>query len=224
MKTKRVAALIFEPILGEGGYVIQSKPFIKGLRKLCSKYGVLLIADEIQSGFARTGKWFAIEHFGIKPDILCMAKGIASGFPLGAIAASAKIMKKWSPGAHGGTYGGNPVCCAGAIASLEVIKKEKLMQNAKTMGAYLFGRLKELQSRYPMIKEVRGLGLMIGVDFQDSAIVRWIMDYCLKKQLVLIPTGADGTVFRFIPALTIKKAQIDQGLKIFEDALKHVQL
>jgi 4-aminobutyrate aminotransferase len=222
LKSKQIAAVILEPILGEGGYVILPKQLVRGIRKLCSKYKALMILDEIQSGFGRTGKWFAIEHFGVKPDILCMAKGIASGFPLGGIAASVSVMKKWSPGAHGGTFGGNPVCCAAAIATIETIKKEKLLQNAVRMGSYLKRYLKKLQEKYPVIKDVRGLGLMIGIDFKNSAIVRKIMDYCLDKKLVLIPTGANGTVFRFVPALIVKKKEIDQALKIFEKALKNV--
>jgi len=223
LKSKSIAALIIEPILGEGGYVPLPKSFVQGARKLCSKYGALLIVDEIQTGMGRSGKWFAIEHFGVKPDIICMSKALASGFPLGAIAASAKIMQKWSPGSHGGTFGGNPVCCAAAVATVDVIQKEKLLQNAAKLGLYLKQKLSELQTHYSeLIKEVRGLGLLIGVDFGNNSIVRNIMNFCLKNKLVLIPTGADGTVIRFIPALIVKKKQIDQALKIFEQALKHV--
>ena len=131
-------------------------------------------------------------------------------------------MAKWSPGSHGGTYGGNPVCCAGAIATVEVIKKERLIQNAKHLGKYLQAQLSKLQKKYPVIKDVRGLGLMIGVDFQDSSIVRKIIDHCLKNYLVIIPTGADGTVIRLIPPLIVKKKEIDQALKVFESALKNV--
>ncbi|MFH1361348.1 MAG: aminotransferase class III-fold pyridoxal phosphate-dependent enzyme [bacterium] len=224
MKNNKIAGLIFEPILGEGGYVPLPKELIQGIRNLCSKYHVLMIADEIQSGFGRTGKWFAIDHSKVKPDIICMAKGIASGFPLGAIAAPAEIMAKWSPGSHGGTYGGNPVCCVAAIATIDVIKQEKLLQNAKTLGNYLIGKLKQLAKKYPAIKAVRGPGLMIGVDFGDSTVVRKIIDNCLKNGLVIIPTGADGTVIRVIPPLTISKPQIDQGLKIFAQALKNARV
>lgn len=223
-KSKKVAALITEPILGEGGYVPLPKAFLKGIRKLCNKYGVLFILDEVQTGFGRSGKWFVAEYFGLKPDIICMAKGIASGFPLGGIAASAKLMKKWSPGSHGGTYGGNPVCCAAAIATIDTIKKNKLMQNALKLGAYSKEKLLKLQKKYPVIKDVRGLGLLIGIDFEDSAIVSKIINYCLKNKLVIIPTGANGTVIRFIPPLIVKKKEIDQALKVFEKALKHVQL
>ncbi|MFH1684031.1 MAG: aminotransferase class III-fold pyridoxal phosphate-dependent enzyme [Candidatus Margulisiibacteriota bacterium] len=221
-KAKKIAAIILEPIIGEGGYIIQPKELVRGIRELCNIHNVLMIVDEIQSGFARTGKWFAIEHFGVKPDIICMAKGIASGFPLGGIAAPAELMAKWSPGSHGGTYGGNPVCCAAAIATVDVIKNEKLLQNVKRMGDYLKKALQELQNKYPAIKDVRGLGLMIGVDFKDATIVRKIIDVCLKNGLVIIPTGADGTVIRVIPPLIVKKKEIDQALKIFENALKNV--
>lgn len=220
LKEHPVAGIIVELILGEGGYLMQSKEFIAGLRKLCDQYQSFLIFDEVQTGIGRTGKWFAAEHFGVVPDIICMAKGIASGFPLGGIAASAEIMAKWSPGAHGSTFGGNPVCCAAAIATLDVIKKEKLLQNAAKLGAYLKSKLAALQAKHPqLIKDVRGIGLMIGVDFGDSAVVKNILSACLAKGLVLISTGGDGTVIRFVPPLIIKKAEIDQALKIFEGAL-----
>ena len=220
MKSHEIAGLILEPILGEGGYVPLPKELIQGIRQLCDKYNVLMIVDEIQSGFGRTGKWFAIEYSGIKPDVLCMAKGIASGFPLGGIAASAEIMAKWSPGSHGGTYGGNPVCCAAAIATVDVIKKGKLLQNAKAMGNYLTKKINLLAKKYPAIKAVRGPGLMIGVDFGDAAIVKKIIDNCLINGLVIIPTGASGTVLRVIPPLIVKKVEIDKALRILENSLK----
>lgn len=223
-KQHKIAGIIVEPILGEGGYLPLGKAFLSGLRKLCNKYEVLLIADEVQTGMGRTGKWFASEHFGLKPDIICMAKGIASGFPLGGIAAPAEIMKKWSPGAHGTTFGGNPVNCAAAIATIEVIKKQKLLQNAKQLGAYLKTELLKLQKKFPIIKEVRGMGLMIGVDFGDSSIVNKLINNCLGKGLVLISTGGDGTVIRFIPPLIVKKPQVDWALKIFKQALQNVSL
>lgn len=219
LKTKKIAAVMTELILGEGGYALRSKKFIKGLRQICNKYGALLIIDEVQSGIGRTGKWFLSEHYGVKPDIVCLAKGLASGFPLGGIAAPAKLMAKWSPGSHGGTFGGNPVCCAAAIATLEVIKKEKLMANAAKMGNYLTAQLKKLQKKYPVIKDVRGFGLMVGVEIGDWDKVSKIMAYCLKKQVVIIPTGGGGTVIRFIPPLTINKKQINQALKVFTSAL-----
>lgn len=223
-KKHPIAGMIVEPILGEGGYLPLGKAFLGGLRKLCNKYQVLLIADEVQTGFGRTGKWFACEHFGIKPDIICMAKGIASGFPLGGIAAPAALMKKWSPGSHGTTYGGNPVSCAAALATIEVIKKEKLLHNAARLGNYMKGKLLKLQKRFPVIKEVRGLGLMVGVDFKDAALVSKLINFCLGKGLVLISTGGSGTVVRFIPPLIVKLKEIDFALAIFEQALQNVQL
>ncbi|MBN2058189.1 MAG: aminotransferase class III-fold pyridoxal phosphate-dependent enzyme [Candidatus Saganbacteria bacterium] len=216
-----IAGIILEPITGEGGYRVQSKELIQGIRKLCDKYNVLLIADEIQSGFGRTGKWFAIEHFGVIPDIICMAKGIASGFPLGGIMAPAALMAKWSPGSHGGTYGGNPVCCAAAIATIKTIKQEKLIDKAAESGRYLSSKLKELQAAQPKIKEVRGLGLMIGVDFGESNMVKKVINECLANGLVIIPTGADGTVIRFIPPLIVSREEIDKALKIFAQAVSH---
>jgi len=218
-KTKEIGGVIIEPILGEGGYVTVPKDFMADLRQLCDAYGAYLIFDEVQTGFGRTGKWFAAEHFGVTPDIMTMAKGIASGFTLGACVAKREIMEKWSPGAHGSTFGGNPVNCAAAIATISVIKKEKLVQNSAKLGAYLKKKLQDLGKKYSVIKDVRGMGLMIGVDIGDPAIVKKIMNFCLKECLVLISTGGDGTVLRFIPPLIIKKAEIDKALKIFEKAL-----
>ncbi len=217
-----IAAVILEPILGEGGYIEIPPEFLKKLRKICTKYKVLFICDEIQSGFGRTGKWFAIEHAGVVPDIMTLAKGLASGFPLGACVASKEIMAKWSPGAHGGTYGGNPVCCAASVATIDVIKKNKLVANSAKLGKHLKSKLKDLKIDFPQIKQIRGVGLMIGVDFKDNQIVKKILNYCLDHKLVLISTGADGTVIRFVPALNVTKKQINTALSIFEKALKHV--
>jgi 4-aminobutyrate aminotransferase len=219
----KIAGLIVEPILGEGGYLILPTEFLIGLRQLCSENNALLIFDEVQTGIGHTGKWFACQHFGIVPDVITFAKGIASGLPLGGILASAEVMAKWSPGAHGSTFGGNPVCCAAAIATLDVIKQEKLLQNATKLGAYMKSKLVGLQSKHPkLIKDVRGVGLMIGVDFGDSAVVKKILNYCLEKGLVLISTGGDGTVIRFVPPLIVKKKEIDQALKIFEATIADI--
>jgi len=222
MKTKKVAGVMVEPILGEGGYLEVKKEFLKGLRKLCDKYKVLLIFDEVQTGVGHTGKWFACEHAGVSPDVVTIAKGIASGLPLGACLAKAEIMAKWSPGAHGSTFGGNPVCCAAAIATIQTIKNEKMLANTAKYGKYLIDGLKKLQKKFAIIKDVRGLGLMLGVDFGSSEIVKKIINFCLQKKLVLISTGGDGTVIRFIPPLNVNKKQIDQALSIFETALAHV--
>lgn len=219
IKNNNIAAVIIEPIIGEGGYIVVEKEFMERLRSLCDKYGVLLIFDEVQTGIGRTGHWFAANYFDVVPDIVTIAKGIASGFPLGICAAKKEIMAKWSPGAHGSTFGGNPVSCAAAIATIGVIKEKGLIKKTQTLGKYLKKRLLDLQKKYPKIKDVRGLGLMIGVDFGDSAVVKSIINFCLKEGLVLISTGGDGTVIRFIPPLIVKRSQIKTALQIFEKAL-----
>ncbi|MGB9612943.1 MAG: aminotransferase class III-fold pyridoxal phosphate-dependent enzyme [Candidatus Margulisiibacteriota bacterium] len=219
--THKIAGIIIEPILGEGGYLVVEKNFLRGLRDLCDQHQVLLIFDEVQTAMGHTGKWFACEHSGVIPDILAVAKGIASGLPLGACLAKAEIMAKWSPGAHGSTFGGNPVCCAAALATIQVIKEEKLLTNATKLGSYLMKKLSKLKVKYSnLIREVRGLGLMIGVDFGNSEIVKKIRFSCLDQGLVLISTGGEGTVIRFIPPLNVDKEQIDQALAIFEEALR----
>ena len=219
----KIGGMIIEPIFGEGGYTVVDKAFLKGLRQLGDKYNVLLIFDEVQTGIGHTGKWFACEHAGVTPDIIALAKGIASGLPLGACLAKPEVMAKWSPGAHGSTFGGNPVCCAAAIATLKAIQDEKMLANTVKLGAYLKQKLSALHDQHSaLIKDVRGLGLMLGVDFGDSAPVKSIINYCLQKQLVLISTGADGTVIRFIPPLNVTKKQIDRALKIFAAALANV--
>ena len=219
----QIGGLIIEPMLGEGGYIEIAPEFLQALRRLCDENNILLIFDEVQTGMGHTGKWFACEHAGVTPDIITVAKGIASGLPLGACVAKREVMAKWSPGAHGGTFGGNPVCCAAAVATIKVIKREKLLANAAKLGTYLKKELFKLQAQYSeLIKDVRGRGLMIGVDFGASEPVKKIINFCLEKKLVLISTGGDGTVIRFIPALNIKKTEIDEALKIFSQALANV--
>ncbi|OGC36994.1 hypothetical protein A3J90_07455 [candidate division WOR-1 bacterium RIFOXYC2_FULL_37_10] len=219
IKEHQIGGIIFEPVMGEGGYKVISPIFLQGLRKLCDNNDVLLIADEVQSGVGRCGKWFAFEHAGIVPDVITLAKGIASGFPLGLCVAGRELMAKWSKGAHGSTFGGNPVSCSAAIATINVIKEKSLLEQTEKLGNYLIKQLKKLQKKYSQIKEVRGLGLMVGVDFCDNAIVKKIMNFCLENGLVLISTGGDGTVIRFVPPLIVKKPQIDKALEIFEEAL-----
>ena len=219
LKEHEIAGIIIEPILGEGGYLVVEKEFVQGLRKLCDQYGSLLIFDEVQTGIGRTGHWFAAHHFDVVPDIMCLAKGVASGFPLGVCVAKKEVMAKWSPGAHGSTYGGNPICCAAAIATIKVITEKDLVSKAEKLGKYFKKKLKDLQKKYSRIKEVRGMGLMLGVDFGENAPVKKVMNYCLNEGLVLISTGGDGTVIRFVPPLIVKKPQIDQALVIFEKAL-----
>ena len=221
------AAMIIEPVLGEGGYVVPPVEFMKGLRKICDKHGILLIFDEIQSGFGRTGKFFALEHFGVQPDILIMAKGLASGMPMSAIAAPLDLMQKWPAGTHGGTYGGgNAVAAAAATATIEVIQKEGLVANAAARGEQLRDGLEELQGRYPFIGDVRGLGLMVGVEIgfsrrePDADMVKRVQQGCLDRNLMLLNCGTYGNVIRWIPPLVVSEQQINDGLQIFDTAVR----
>ncbi len=218
-----VAGILVEPIQGEGGYIVPPPGFFPALRKLCDEFGILLIADEVQSGMGRTGKWWAIENFGVEPDIVCAAKGIASGVPLGAMIARRKIVT-WEKGAHGNTYGGNPLACAAALATIDVIN-DGLLENAIEVGSYLINHLRDIQSRHVSVGDVRGLGLMIGVEFvqdkntrkADGAIRDRIVDLAFERGLLLL--GCGKNVIRFSPPLTITKKEVDEGLMIFEEAL-----
>jgi 4-aminobutyrate aminotransferase len=218
-----VAGILLEPIQGEGGYVLPTPGFFPALRQLCDKYEILLIADEVQSGVGRTGKWWAIEHFGVEPDIVCAAKGIASGMPLGVMFAREHIVK-WPRGAHGNTYGGNPIACAAALATLELIENG-FMQNATEMGEYLLDILQEIQARHPSIGDVRGKGLMIGIEFvkdpatkaPDAKLRDYTVDNAFLRGLLLL--GCGTSTIRFAPPLNVKKSEIDEAMEIFEDAL-----
>jgi 4-aminobutyrate aminotransferase len=224
---RETAAVLVEPILGEGGYVIPPKHFLQGLRKICDQHGILLIADEIQCGFGRTGRFLAIEHFDITPDILIMAKGLASGMPLSCIVARNELMDNAGPGSHGGTYGGNIVSCAAAAAGIEVLKEENLLQNATTLGEKLLERLKGFQDDYPGIGDVRGLGLMAGVEFvkpegkmPDQEKARDVKMACIENGMLILTCGTSDNVVRWIPPLIINEEHLEEGLQIFETALK----
>ena len=220
-----VAAVIIEPVLGEGGYAVPPADYLKELRKLCSEYGILLIADEVQTGFGRTGTWFACEHFGIIPDIMTIAKGIASGFPLSAIVSTKKIMSKWPPGAHGTTFGGNPVSCAAGSATIDTIISGRLLQNAAMVGNHALKKLKVMQKKYPVMGDVRGLGLMIGIEFikkdksPDSEFLKRVLNKCYKKGLLLIECGIDKNIIRFMPPLITTIKEMETALDIFEEAV-----
>jgi 4-aminobutyrate aminotransferase len=166
-----VAAIVVEPIQGEGGYIVPPEGFLAGLRALCDRHGILLVFDEVQSGVGRSGRMFAAEHWGVKPDIMTLAKGLGSGMPIGLVVARRDLMRKWSPGAHGNTYGGNPLCCAAALATLELVEKEYAV-NAARVGDYFMDKLRALQQRQPVIGQVRGRGLMIGAELVDPATRR----------------------------------------------------
>jgi len=220
-----IAAVLVEPVLGEGGYVAPPRQFLHDLRQLCDEFGFLLIADEVQTGFGRTGTLFAVEGFGVTPDIMVMAKGLASGFPLSGIAARPDLMRRWAAGVHGGTYGGNAVACAAAVATLDVMHDEDLPCNARVQGEVLMGGLRMLQDRYPFIGDVRGLGLMVATEIvtqdgaPDAARVKAILAACQERKLILLNCGAWDQVIRFIPPLVVSTAEIEEAIGIFEQAL-----
>ncbi len=223
MKSEPIAGIIVEPVQGEGGYIVPSKEFLAGLRNLCNRYEVLLIFDEVQTGIGRCGKMFASQHFDVYPDIMTLAKGLASGFPIGAVIAKEAVMKEWPPGAHGSTMSGNPVSCAAALATLDVIEKEKLADNALKMGSYLVAKLKELKSGSKTIVDVRGLGLMLAAELKDGESVKKVLGICVNKGLILISCGSRDQVIRFIPPLIVTKEQIDAAVNIFKEALEEIQ-
>lgn len=220
--------MLLEPVLGEGGYVVPTPGFLAGVQEICCEHDILLIVDEVQSGFGRTGKWFAFEHFGIEPDIVVMAKGLASGFPLSLVAARAELMQHSPTGSQGGTYGGNAVACAAAVATLRALREEGLIENSAKMGARLMDRLRTLQKQFPVMGEVRGLGLMVGVEFTtpdggpDKTMAKTVMSKCLDKGLILLSCGTYGNVVRWIPPLVIDDSHLDEALDIFGGALDAV--
>jgi 4-aminobutyrate aminotransferase len=210
-----VAAIVVEPILGEGGYVLPPEGWFRYLRELCSRHGILLVADEVQSGMGRTGKMWAIQHFGAEPDILLVGKGIASGMPLGAMVARDDLMT-WEIGAHGSTYGGNPLSCAAALATIDLIE-DGLVGNAERMGSFLLDGLREIQARRPLIKEVRGLGLMIGIEFQDHDTMIAVEQAAFRRGLLVLGAGDD--VVRMCPPLVFRRDQAETALEVFEEAV-----
>jgi 4-aminobutyrate aminotransferase len=219
-----VAAIVVEPIQGEGGYLVPPDSFLPGLRALCDRHGILLIFDEVQCGIGRSGKMFASQHWGVSPDIMTLAKGLASGLPIGLVVARRSHMEKWKRGAHGNTFGGNPLCCAAALATLELVERE-YAANAAAVGEYFLGRLRELQQRFPCIGDVRGKGLMIGMelvtDRASRAPAKKLCDAVLTRAfhhgLLLLSCGA--STVRFIPPLMINRAHVDEALTLLEPAL-----
>ncbi|MEW6666514.1 MAG: aspartate aminotransferase family protein [Thermodesulfobacteriota bacterium] len=221
---EEVACILIEPVLGEGGYVVPPAGFLARIRELCTGWGMLLILDEVQAGMGRTGKWFASEHFGVQPDIMTVAKGIASGMPLSALASRKEIMGTWPPGAHGTTFGGNPVSCAAALATIAAIEEEGMLENAAATGAYAMQRLHDLQRRHSRIGDVRGLGLMIGIEFvkdgmPDPEGLQEILRRCLQKGLVLLECGVDKNIIRLAPPLITTREEMEEALQILESSL-----
>ncbi len=222
------AAFIVEPVLGEGGYVPANERFFAGLRRRADEHGILLIVDEVQTGFGRTGKFWGGEHFEARPDILITAKGLASGFPLSVIAASEELMGKAWPGSQGGTYGANAVACAAAVATLDVIRDEGLVANAAERGSQLRDGLQLVADKHEAITDVRGLGLMLGNEFRDAAgtpdpvIAAAAQQEAARRGLLLLTCGAWGQVVRFIPALVVDADQVDEAVGIWADAVSAV--
>jgi 4-aminobutyrate aminotransferase len=218
------ACMVIEPVLGEGGYVVPPVRFMQDLRELCSHYGILLIADEVQSGFGRTGKYFAMEHYGVVPDVMAVAKGIASGLPISGVITRSELAAKWIPGSHGGTYGGNAIACAAAVATLKVIKDEGLVQNSQARGEQLRASLRSLQAQFPVMGDVRGLGLMDAVEFTrdgqpDPVTAKAVMAAALDEGLILLSCGTFDNVIRWIPPLVVTAQEIDKGVDLFANAL-----
>lgn len=222
------AAMVIEPVLGEGGYVPAPTAFLRGLVEVCAEHGILFVGDEVQTGFGRTGKMFALEHAGVCPDVLVMAKGIASGFPISAIGAPASTMARWAPGAHGGTYGGNPIGAAAALATIEVLTEPGFLGEVAARGGQLVEGLRALQHDHPAIGDVRGLGLMIGTEFvrpgtrePDAARVAAVQQHCLRDgRLILMSCGTYGNVLRWMPPLVVSDVEIGEALATFTRALE----
>jgi 4-aminobutyrate aminotransferase len=226
---EHVAAIIIEPVLGEGGYVVPPPGFLPRLREITSRHGILLVADEVQTGFGRTGRLFAVEHWGVEPDILVMAKGIASGLPLSGILARRDLLDRLPPGSHGGTYGGNVVACAAANATLDVIEDEGLVDNARVRGERFLAGLRAVAARYPSVGDVRGLGLMLALEFvrpgegdgrvPDPELTKRVQAEALKRRLIVLTAGTYVNVVRIIPPLVTTAAEVDLALSILDESL-----
>lgn len=215
------AAMIIEPVLGEGGYVAAPPEFLRGIAARCAAHGILFVADEVQSGFGRTGRMFAVEHAGVDPDVLCMAKGIASGFPISALGARAELMARWPKGSHGGTFGGNPIGCAAALATIDVLTEPGFLDNVRERGAQLELGLAELAAADPRIAQVRALGLMVATEFTDAAETERVRRHCLEHgRLVLMNAGTYGRALRWMPPLVVDEREISIALDAFAHALK----
>jgi len=224
-----VAAFIAEPLMGEGGIIVPPDNYFKEVKKVLDHYGILFIADEVQSGFARTGKMFAIEYYGVEPDIMVMAKGIADGFPLSAYTTRPEIADAYKPGDHLSTYGGNPICCAASLANINFMEREKMPEQVTEKGNYVMGKLREMQKLNPLIGDVRGRGLMIGVELVKdaektpaAAEAEAVREACFQKGMLIGVGGVNANVIRFQPPLIITKEELDRALGIFADALKTV--
>ena len=224
---EEVAAIFLEPIQGEGGYVVAPDSFLKEIRRICDKHGILMVADEVQSGAGRTGKWWAISHSGVQPDIVCMAKGIASGMPLGITMSKAEIMD-WVPGSHASTFGGNPVCLAAALATFEVLQREGL-RNAQEVGEHMLRRMKRWPDKHRMVGDVRGRGLMLGVELVKDKVLKTpagperdrIVELAFERGVLFL--GCGETTVRISPPLIISKEQADAAMDVLEECITLVE-
>jgi len=213
---EEVAAVVAEPIQGEGGYVVPPDGFFQAIRELCDRHGILFIADEVQTGFGRTGKWFAVEHWGVQPDIICMAKGISSGVPVGGFMARKRVAT-WPESAHGSTWGGTPIGCAAALANIRVIEDEGLMENAMEQGEWLMARFGELANETPRLTAVRGMGLMIGLECSDKATAKGWMQGCFERGVLTLTAGAKS--LRLAPPLILSRAEAEIAYGVMRDVL-----
>src|SRR5438309_865394 len=224
---EEVAAIFVEPVQGEGGYVVAPRIFMQELRKICDRHGIMLVADEVQSGLGRTGKWFAVEHTGVQPDMVCMAKGIASGMPLGITMTRAELMD-WIPGSHASTFGGNPVCIAAALATLDVIEKEHLLENSAQVGAHMLKRMADWPSKLKLVGDVRGRGLMIGVDIvKDKATKEYgaaerdrIVEMAFERGVLFL--GCGPSTVRICPPLVVTRDEADVAVDVLEECIREV--
>ncbi len=220
-----VAAIVVEPVQGEGGYVVPPAPFLPLLRKVCDEHGIMLVADEVQSGFGRTGKMFAVEHSRVDPDIMCLAKALGNGMPIAAIVAGHRVMSALLEGEHGTTYGGNAVACAAVVAVIETMTRERIPERAERLGRHVMKRVRDWQVDVQELADVRGLGMMIGLEFMQAGspgnkLVDRITANALARGLLLLSCGIDANVIRLIPPLTIPESELDAGLDILEAALR----
>jgi 4-aminobutyrate aminotransferase len=220
-----IAAIVVEPVQGEGGYVVPPASFMPMLRQVCDEHGILLVADEVQTGFGRTGRMFAVEHTGVEPDIMCVAKALGNGMPIAATIARNRVMRAWNEGEHGTTYGGNPVACAAAVAVIETLTRERIPERAERIGRGVIERARQWQAEMPALADVRGLGLMIGLEFMQgdapgADLVTRIAANALERGLLILSCGIDGNVIRLIPPLTIPETELAAGLDILEAALR----
>lgn len=234
VKPDSVAAIVLEPLLGEGGVVPPAAGYNRGenylqrLRNLCDQHGILLVFDEVQTGFGRTARWFACQNWDVAPDIMIMAKGIASGFPMAGVIADKQLMDKWTAGRHGSTYGGNPVACAAALTSIAIIERDNLLENARKMGAILAEHLRNFQQRFSFIGDVRGIGLMLGMEMidgkgqPDGARLNRFVSECADRGLLLLDCGEKDHVVRLTPALNVNESEIAEAVEIMDQSLRAI--